>query len=98
MRTSVVHIGDDNINTISGIYSKIGNGAEDSEHKMITRVLCRSIKGELTELQRFCLTEYYISGKMQKDIAAELGVSPSTVNRHINRAVKKLKAIASYYS
>ena len=34
MRTSVVHIGDDNINTISGIYSKIGNGAEDSEHKM----------------------------------------------------------------
>ena len=90
MKTEILHLSDDNINILSNLYGQSNNKSIRNKDKLL-RVLHRSMDGGLTELQRFCVEEYYINNR-------RLGVSPSTVCRHINRALKKLKIIASYYN
>ena len=53
------------------------------------------LRAELTPLQRFCVTEYYMHGKRQKEIAAQLGLHCSTVSRHISAGMKKLHRAAA---
>ena len=53
------------------------------------------LRAELTPLQRFCVTEYYMHGKRQKEIAAQLGLHCSTVSRHISAGMKKLHHAAA---
>lgn len=55
--------------------------------KRLTRLLMDT---ELTELQRYCLIEAKLNGRRQRDIADELGVSESTVSRHISAGKRKL--------
>lgn len=59
--------------------------------------LAKALKSDLTSRQKFCLCEYYLKGRMMKDIAAELKIDPSAVSRHIKRAVDKLKKRSIYY-
>lgn len=61
------------------------------------RILSRAIRHELTDRQRQCLTMYYLDGIRMKDIAGTLGLSASTVTRHIAAATRKLRKIADYY-
>lgn len=61
------------------------------------KILFKAIDTELTAKQKKCMIDYYLMNKKEKDIAAELGVNPSTVSRHITLAKKKLRHIASYY-
>lgn len=65
--------------------------------KRKTRFLMKLIDRELTEQQRLCATAYWLNGQKQKEIAASLGLSPSTVSRHITAARKKLQNVAQYY-
>ncbi|MBQ1898571.1 MAG: helix-turn-helix domain-containing protein, partial [Ruminococcus sp.] len=44
-----------------------------------------------------CVMMYYLEGKKMKDIAALLDLSKSTVTRHIQSAMRKLRKVASYY-
>ena len=97
MRTEILHLSDENINILSTLYGQSNNKSIRNKDKLL-RVLHRSMDGGLTELQRFCVEEHYINNRRQCAIAKELGVSPSTVCRHINRALEKLKIIASYYN
>ncbi len=62
------------------------------------KVLKLAIVNELTEKQRFCISEYYLNGKNMKSIARELSVNPSTVTRHIQNAKRNLKRIAACYA
>ena len=78
-------------------YIRSDNTNKDERRKMKI-ILSKALLEELTELQRFCLTEYYIKGRKKKDIAADLSVHPSTVTRHIHSAERKLRHIASYYN
>lgn len=78
-------------------YIRSDNTNKEERRKMKI-ILSKALLQELTELQRFCLTEYYLKGRKKKDIASDLSVHPSTVTRHIHRAEHKLKHIASYYS
>ena len=73
-------------------------GTNRAELERMKRILNRAIERELTPRQRDCLTLYYLSGMKMKDIAAHLGLSRSTVTRHIQAAEKNLKNIARYYS
>ena len=97
MRTKVLHFSDLNINLLSSLNGQIDSKPTGNKEKLL-RVLRRSMDGGLTDLQRFCVEEHFINNRRQYQIAAELGVTPSTVNRHIKRAVEKLKIIASYYN
>lgn len=54
------------------------------------------IKDELTPSQAKVFIECFINRRRQSDVASELGVNRSTVNRTYNRAVKKIKRIARY--
>ena len=61
------------------------------------RLVLRVIDGELTPLQRICANAYWLDGMKQKDIAAQLGLSKTTVSRHISAAKRKVQAVAQYY-
>lgn len=98
MKTRFVYFHDDNTDKLTKFYSDLQGNDNKLMHNKLKRIMLKYIKGELTELQRYCITEYYYNNRRQKDIARELGVAPSTVSRHITRSVKKLKEIASYYN
>ncbi len=68
-----------------------------SEKAKMRNILNKAIQKELTDNQRICLVEYYVSGMKMKDIAQMLSLNPSTVSRHIRKACEKLRHIASYY-
>ncbi len=46
--------------------------------------------------QRICASDFWLNGKKQKEIARELGLSQSTVCRHIAAAKRKLRHAAKY--
>ncbi len=97
MRTKVLHISDINIDVLSNLCGRNNSEPTGSKEKLI-KIMRRSMGGSLTELQRFCVEEYFLKERPQYVIAKDLGVAPSTVCRHINRALNKLKIIASYYN
>lgn len=98
MRTAIVHFQEDNIDILSNTHGEYCQNENQLGIERFRKILNRSISGELTDIQRYCITEYYIKRKKQKEIALDLGVAPSTVCKHINRGLNKLKKIASYYS
>ncbi len=77
-------------------YTSAGS-TKGSDKTRMKQMLKKAIVEELSQMQKLCLVEYYISGKKMKDIAAEQNLNPSTVTRHIKRATEKLRHIASYY-
>ncbi|MCD8026908.1 MAG: sigma-70 family RNA polymerase sigma factor [Clostridiales bacterium] len=98
METSVIHFTDKNTNWIMYAYAAANSSANSERIEQMKSILSKAMAGELTEMQRFCITEYYLGEKTQKDIAQEIGKNISTVSRHISAARKKLRHIASYYS
>ena len=69
----------------------------DTENKTRqVKKLLMVIKDELTPSQAKVFIECFFNGRRQNDVAIELGVNRSTVNRTYNRAVKKIKRIARY--
>lgn len=79
-------------------YALYQQGASNRpERERMKRILTRAIRHELTDRQRECVTMYYLEGMKMKDIADRLGLSNSTVTRHIQSATRKLRKVASYY-
>ncbi len=72
-------------------------GTNKSEIARMKKILQRAIRHELTGRQRDCLTMYYFGGMTMREIAHRLGLSPSTVTRHIKAAQARLRKVASYY-
>lgn len=71
----------------------------DSNQKQLERMrsaLNKAIKTELTDRQRYILTEYYFNGRTMTDIAKEMGITKSTVSRHISRSKERLKTSLRY--
>ena len=61
-----------------------------------SRRLRRIIQEELTQLQRDTLMAYYFERKTTSRIAAERGVSKSTICRTLHRAEEKVKRFLKY--
>lgn len=79
-------------------YSLSLHGADNRpERARMKRIMMRAIRHELTDRQRECVTLYYLEGMKMKDIADALCLSKSTVSRHIQSAMRKLRKVASYY-
>ena len=51
----------------------------------------------LTDQQKTCITGVFFDGKQQKEVAIELGLSRSTVSRHIKAGLQKLRNVADLY-
>ena len=98
MKTKIIHFTNENTSKI--LFSSFNpNGTTNSEsRKKMKEIISKAIVTELTDMQRICLTEYYLNDKKQKEIASELGINASTVSRHISTARRKLQNIASYYA
>ncbi|MFU0831917.1 MAG: Sigma70-r4-2 domain-containing protein [Oscillospiraceae bacterium] len=72
-------------------------GLDDGgEHKRMLRTMMLAARGELTARQMQCVRLYYAEQKKIVEIAQELGVSPSTVCRHLKKARLRLKKILQY--
>lgn len=57
------------------------------------RLLGSAMDKTLTERQRKCLSMYYFDELRMEEIAKRLGISKSTVSRHITAAKKKLDVL-----
>lgn len=97
MPHNVIHIKDDNADAVFFDYYCSNMGESSSGRIRMKKILKKAIKEELTEKQRLCITSYYLESKTIRTIASELGLSPSTVCRHIQNAKKKIRHIADYY-
>jgi len=98
LKTKIIHFTNENTSKI--LFSSFNpNGTTNSEsRKKMKEIISKAIVTELTDMQRICITEYYLNDKKQKEIASELGLNASTVSRHISTARRKLQNIASYYA
>lgn len=96
MRHNEVVLTDEYMTLIS--YENFGSSSSNSyDIAKMKNILQKAMVAELTEKQLFYISEYYLKGKRMKEIAAENNVHPSTVTRHIKRAVEKLRRVAQYY-
>ena len=76
-------------------YSLSLHGADNRpERARMKRIMIRAIKYELTDRQRDCVSMYYLEGMKMKDIADVMHLSKSTVSRHIQSAMRKLRKVA----
>ena len=66
------------------------------EREKMKRFLKLAMRIELTDRQRYCVIEHYYGGKKMTEIAEALGVSKSTVSRHISSALRKIKRVSRY--
>lgn len=96
MRHKIVSISEDSLNFIT--YSDFNSSeTNDSERSRMKKILQKAILDELTDKQRYCLCEYFLNGRNMKSIADDLNVNPSTVTRHIQSAMRRLKRVTKYY-
>lgn len=73
-------------------------GKDDGgEHRRLLRTMMQAARGELTARQLECVRMRYQEGKNVKEIAAVLGVSPSTASRHLKKARSRLKKVLTYF-
>ena len=70
-----------------------------SEQEGVTaRMLAAALREDLTARQAQMVRMYYIEQHTMRDIAARLGVNPSTVSRTLKAARGKLKRCLKYIS
>ncbi len=70
---------------------------DNSEYKKMLEVLVQAIDGELTDRQKQCVILYYGKQFTLKAIASSLGISESTVSRHLKKSRKRLEKVLKYY-
>ena len=66
------------------------------EEGMTARLLSAALREELTARQTQMVKLYYVEQHTMRDIAAMLGVNPSTVSRTLKSAREKLKRCLRY--
>lgn len=96
LKTKILRLTDKSLNKVFYNLHNDDTANSDRRSKMKS-LLNNAIANELTDRQRVCIIEHYLNGRKEKDIANELGLSPSTVCRHISTAEKKLMHIANYF-
>jgi RNA polymerase sigma factor (sigma-70 family) len=72
-------------------------GGDGGEHRRMLRVMKKAAQGELTARQMECLRLYYGEGKSMSEVAACLGVTASTVSKHLKKARNRLRRVMKYY-
>lgn len=79
---------------LHSLYSQRGDNRKDLDR--MKKMLCKAMKNQLTDRQRSCLSMYYFDGLKMWEIGEALGLSTSTVSRHIAAAIVKLKKLSAF--
>jgi len=85
----------DLIDFCSYVSSQGGRNNSNIRNRM-KKLIVISIDTELTDRQKDCLTMRVYQKMSVEDIAAELGIRPTTVYKHINKAITALKKCVKY--
>ena len=70
-----------------------GDGEPDGDRARMSAALKSIIREELTGRQRSCLEMRYMQGMTVYGIAAELGITPPTVSKHLKKARARIEKI-----
>ena len=76
--------------------SSQGSGDNSSIKNRMKKLIAIGIDTELTGRQKDCLTMRVYQKMSVEDIAAELGIRPTTVYKHIKKAKEALKKCRKY--
>ena len=79
----------------SYVSSQRGKSNNEIKNRM-KKLIAISIDTELTDRQKDCLTMRVYQGLSAEDIAAKLGIRPTTVYKHITKAKAALKKCVKY--
>ena len=93
---TILHMNKENEDSFQYQYLKRETNTSADPKKLMAAFLNKVLENELTEKQRICAADFWLNGKKQKLIAQELGLSCSTVCRHIAAAKRKLRHAAKY--
>lgn len=86
-----------NDNILSYEYWSSHGRDNSKEIRRMIKFLVNAMDKCLTEQQNTCITMVFFDGKQQKEVAEILGVSKSTVSRHIKAGLQKLRDISELY-
>lgn len=75
----------------------LSNEYYQNKTKELSKLVNKVIVTELTEKQRECVMLVKSKGMKQKDVASQLGVSKSTVSRHLKAAQNKFERAYEYF-
>ena len=78
-------------------YNNESDISDDSRHRKMLCLLRNIMNGELTEKQKRCVFLYYGEMMKMKDVADEMGISISSVSRHIKKARTRIEKTMKYY-
>lgn len=73
------------------------DGGPDGDRQRLLRAVGQVAEGELTPRQKQCVRLCYGQGKSEREIAEILGVAPSTVCRHLEKALRRIRRVIGYY-
>ena len=76
--------------------SSQGGGSNSSIRDRMKKLIAVAIDTELTGRQKDCLTMRVYQNMSVEDIAAKLGIRPTTVYKHIKKAKEALKKCRKY--
>lgn len=79
------------------LLASTGGQADTTRERFLMRALRRAWEEALTPRQRDYMELYYRSRRNIYEIAADRGVSVSTVSRTLCRARRRLRAVLKYY-
>ena len=79
----------------SFVSAQRGKSNNEIKNRM-KKLIAISIDTELTDRQKDCLTMRVYQGISVEDIAAKLGIRPTTVYKHITKAKAALKKCVKY--
>ena len=86
-----------NDNVLSYEYWRTHGRDNSKETRRLIKFLVNAMDKCLTDQQKTCITSVFFDGKQQKEVAIELGLSRSTVSRHIKAGLQKLRDVADLY-
>lgn len=93
---TILHMDKHNEDSFQYQHLKQETRTSAEKNKLMAAFLTNVLENELTERQRICASDFWLNGKKQNEIAQELGLSRSTVSRHIAAAKRKLRHAAKY--
>lgn len=75
---------------------RLSRQERDTEYRRMVAALRKAVDGELTGRQRECVRLCYYDGLTARRAAEELGVTESTVCRHLKKARVRLARVLRY--
>ena len=84
-------------NILSYEYWSTHSRDNSREIRRMAKFLVDAMDKRLTERQKTCITMVFFDGKKQTEVAEIIGVSKSTVSRHIKAGLQKLRNVSEFY-